>query len=96
MFSAPDPKEQWIKVSKAEIEKLPDHAKHLVYTYCLYDETDYYLPENGFKKMDLVNFLNHSNLPNLISIDEGNYFEASRAIATGEELLIDYGTIVDE
>jgi SET domain-containing protein len=45
--------------------------------------------------MDLAVYLNHSDSPNLISINDGEYFEATRDIQSGEELLIDYGTIVD-
>ena len=86
--------EEWIPVPKTDIEQLPAHSKTLVETYCLYDENNYYVPEYGFKKMDLVNFLNHSDTPNIISINEGEFFEALRDIANGEELLIDYGELV--
>ena len=55
---------------------LPEHARHLVETYCLYDEEHYHVPEDGFKKMDLVHFLNHSGTPNVRSIDDGAWFEA--------------------
>ena len=95
MFSKAQPnKDEWIKVSKEEIAKLPNHSQALIENYCLYDENSYYVPEYGFKKMDLVNFLNHSNTPNIVSINDGEYFEALRDIPTGEELFIDYGQIV--
>jgi SET domain-containing protein len=45
--------------------------------------------------VDLVIYLNHSDTPNVISVNDGEYFEAIRDIAAGEELLVDYGTIVD-
>jgi SET domain-containing protein len=45
--------------------------------------------------MDLVNFLNHSDTPNIISINDGEFFEAIQDIKKGEELVIDYGEIVD-
>jgi len=85
----------WIKVPISDIEKLPDHSRNLVETYCLYDETNYYLPDYGFKVMDLVNYLNHSSTPNVISVNEGEYFESLREISAGEELLVNYGEIVD-
>ena len=97
MFSKEDPtKEEYIKISTAEIDILPAHSRHLVTTYCLYDSNNYFVPACGFKKMDLVNFLNHSDEPNIISINEGQFFEAIRDIKTGEELLVDYGELVDE
>ncbi len=86
---------EWIKVPIAEIEQLPDHSRNLVETYCLYDELHYYMPDYGFKLMDLVNYLNHSSSPNVISVNEGQYFETLREIKAGEELFVNYGEIVD-
>jgi SET domain-containing protein len=95
MFSKANDEEQWITISKAEVENLPPHAKALIENYCLYDEENYFVPDYGFKKMDLVNFLNHSDTPNIISVNDGEFFEAIRDINQGEELVIDYGEIVD-
>ena len=95
MFSKANEQEQWIPVTKTEVENLPEHAKALIENYCLYDEANYFVPDYGFKKMDLVNFLNHADIPNIISINDGEIFEAIRDIKTGEELFIDYGEIVD-
>lgn len=97
MFSKPviNP-EQWLKIPRTDIDRLPSYSKQLVETYCLYDDDNYFVPEYGFKKMDLVNFINHSDTPNIISINDGEYFEAIKDISNGEELLADYGTMVDE
>ncbi|MEJ0054359.1 MAG: SET domain-containing protein-lysine N-methyltransferase [Bacteroidota bacterium] len=95
MFSKPDVNDKWISVSKKEVESLPVHAQHLVGNYCLYNEENYFIPDYGFKKIDLSLFLNHGDSPNIISINEGEYFEAIRDIRAGEELVIDYGEIVD-
>jgi SET domain-containing protein len=95
MFSSPgNEQEDWLKIPREEIDLLPAHSKQLIETYCLYDDENYFVPEYGFKKMDLVNFLNHADTPNIISINEGEFFEAINDIRTGEELLIDYGAIV--
>jgi len=97
MFSNPEKgKEEWLEIPRAEIDLLPPHSKQLIETYCLYDDDNYFVPEYGFKKMDLVNFLNHSATPNVISINEGEFFEALRDILSGEELLVDYGELVKE
>ena len=85
----------WIKVPIRDIEQLPEASRNMVETYCLYDETDYYLPDYGFKVMDMVNYLNHSSEPNVISVNDGEYFESLRDIAEGEELFVNYGHIVD-
>ena len=96
MFSKPNVDDNWILISKKEIEVLPPHSKFLIENYCLYDAENYYVPDHGFKKVDLVLFLNHSDTPNIISLNDGEYFEATRDIQAGEELFLDYGEIVDE
>jgi len=72
-----------------------EHSRNLVETYCLYDDENYYVPDYGFKVMDLVNYLNHSATPNIISINNGECFEALTNISAGTELLINYGEIVE-
>ena len=86
---------EWIKLSFEEVEQLPAHSRNLIETYCLYDETHYFVPDYGFKLMDLVLYLNHSHEPNIASINDGEHFEALRDIKEGEELLVNYGTIAE-
>ena len=86
---------EWIEVSKEEVDALPKHSRDLVENHCLFDEKSYFIPDYGFKLVDLVIYLNHSNTPNVISINDGERFEAIRDIACGEELFVDYGTIVE-
>lgn len=85
----------WIRLSFEEAEQLPEHSRLFIETYYLYDETHYFIPGHGCKIMDMASYLNHSNAPNIISVAEGAYFEALRDIATGEELFVDYGEIVE-
>ena len=87
---------EWHRIQKKEVDTLPKHAKQLVENHCLYDDDHYFIPEYGFKLFDMVVFLNHSDQPNLRSINNGEYFEALRDIHSGEELFIDYGTIVED
>lgn len=86
---------KWIKLPIKEVEKLPVHSKDLVETYCVFDEEHYFVPDYGFKVMDMVNYLNHSQSPNIISINEGEDFEALKDIPAGSELLINYDHIVE-
>ena len=85
----------YISLSFAEVEQLPPHAKDFIETYYLYDEQQYYIPAHGCKVMDMANYLNHSSLPNIISVEEGRWFEATRDIKEGEELFVNYGEIVE-
>jgi len=85
----------WIKIPKEEVDALPAHSKILIETYCLFDTNNFYVPDYGFKIMDLVNFLNHSEEPNIISINDGEEFETIKDIKAGEELFVNYGDIVE-
>lgn len=87
---------EWIEVSKEEVDALPKHSRDLVENHCLFDDKSYFIPDYGFKLVDLVIYLNHSDTPNVVSINDGERFEAIRDIACGEELFVDYGTIVEE
>ena len=87
---------EWIKISKAEIENLPSSSRFLVENHCLYDDKHFYVPEYGFKMIDPVIYINHSDTPNIRSINDGMDFEALREITEGEEIFIDYGEIVED
>jgi SET domain-containing protein len=86
---------EWINLSFEEVEKLPAHTRNLVETYCLYDDENYFVPGYGFKMMDMVLYLNHSSQFNITSVNDGEQFEALRDIKTGEELLLNYGSIAE-
>ena len=87
---------EYIKLPIRDVEALPEHSRNLVETYCLYDDHHYYVPEYGFKIMDMVLYLNHSSTPNVRSINDGEFFEALRDISAGEELLVNYSSIVEK
>lgn len=86
---------EWTTVTRKEVDELPVHAKDIVENYCLYDDDNYFIPAQGFKAIDLSLFLNHSDTPNIISVNDGEYFETIREIKKGEELFVDYGEIVE-
>lgn len=50
------------------------------------------LPEYGLNDMDIAHFLNHSNRPNVRTIDGGFNFITSRKVRKGEELTVSYKT----
>ena len=85
----------WIELSFAEVAQLPAHSRNFVETYYLYDTEKYFIPDQGCKVMDMANYLNHSHTPNIVSVNEGEYFETLRNIQKGEELFVDYGEIVE-
>jgi hypothetical protein len=96
MFTPPGNDDDFVAVPRALVEAEPAHVRALVENYCLYDDTTYWVPRDGFRQIDLSLCLNHSDTPNVVSVNDGAYFEALRDIAAGEELLVDYGELVDD
>ena len=86
---------EWVIVPRSETDALPVHARELIENYCLYDEGNYFIPAQGFKAIDLSLFLNHSDTPNIFSVNDGEYFETIRPVRKGEELFVNYGDIVE-
>ncbi len=86
---------EWIRLTLEEVAQLPAHSKNFIETYYLYDNEHYFIPGHGCKVMDMASYLNHSSLPNLVSISDGAYFETTRDISEGEELLVDYGSLAE-
>lgn len=91
-----DSEDEWIHLTFSDVRSLPTSSQFLIETYCLFDHLGYFVPAHGFEKMDLSLFLNHSDTPNIASLNDGESFVALRQIHAGEELLVDYGTIVQE
>jgi len=96
IFSKPAAADQWITITREDVSSLPAHVQEMIYTYCLFDDENYFIPAKGFKKMDLSHYINHSDQPNIRSLSDGDFFESLSEIKSGEELLIDYGTIVED
>ena len=85
---------EWISLPIKDVEALPEHSRLLIETYCLFDEESYFVPESGFKTIDPVIYLNHSSQPNIMSVNDGEEFEALVDIYPGQELLVNYGHLV--
>jgi SET domain-containing protein len=92
MFAPPH--NHFTHLSYAQVATLPTHVQAVIENYCLYDEAGYFVPNQGFTVMDVSLFLNHSDTPNLVSVNDGDYFEAIEDIPAGTELTLNYGTIV--
>jgi len=91
----PNNKIQWIKFTAAEVESLPPHSCFMIQRYFVFYEGFYYVPDCGLKFMSNVFFVNHSETPNIVSINDGECWEALRDIEVGEELFIDYESLDD-
>jgi SET domain-containing protein len=91
----PNKKIEWVKLTEAEVESLPEHSRYMVQRYWVNYEGFYYVPDSGLKFMPAVCFLNHSENPNIVCINDGECWEAVRDIEVGEELFINYESLDD-
>ena len=87
------PPQEWPALPLERLAELPAHARKLIDTYCLQDDDFAYLPPHGFRVLDMVMYLNHSDTPNLKQVNAGDDFITLREVAEGEELTLDYGTL---
>lgn len=79
-----------VKVSSAEVEKLPPEIKELYQDFCVLLNGEYECP-TSFNQLTPSWYLNNSDDPN-VAPDEELKFYALRDIRAGEELTADYGS----
>jgi len=82
--------EKYVEFDKKELEHLPKEVKKLIHDYCAEEENKVWIPEYGFNPTHLLRFINHSNAPNVKTVDDGTVFVTTRKIKKGEELLSNY------
>lgn len=82
--------EEYIEFNKKELEHLPMEVKRLIHDYCAEEDNKVWIPEYGFNPTHLLRFINHSEAPNVKSMDDGTTFITTRKIKRGEELLSNY------
>ena len=77
-------------------KKVPESKRFFFDNFCVLTVVDgvkgYWAPKDD-RQMSLAWYLNHSKTPNLVMQDGGETFWASRNIAAGEELTIDYADL---
>jgi len=90
-----DEDKEWIPFKKEELKEIHPSVAQAIKDLCVFSEGVYWVPKIGLHTLDIAQFLNHSDAPNLVSDKFGEIFVTSRIIKTGEELTIDY-RIFDE
>lgn len=75
---------KYIRSRRLKSRQIPDAFK----TYCIIEDDETYRAPLRFNRMEIGWFINHSFTPNIEKRD-GNFY-ALRAIAAGEEIVIDY------
>jgi hypothetical protein len=91
-FKNCDPFGDVLEIAEAELEAsdVPEAAKKMVRDFCALQNGVYFVPDYGLDAIDKSYFLNHSDEPNMTTLEDGETFVVSRDIVEGEELTADY------
>lgn len=84
---------RWFKFKQVDLNKLDKSILKMISDF-FGSEVDgtVYIPQGGLNNMNVSYYLNHSNKPNVKTIDGGATFVTIRKIKKGEELYSDYRT----
>jgi len=79
-----------IRIEDPEIKKMMDDF------FVIEENKKVFVPENALNGMDISFFVNHSENPNIETVDGGFTFKTLRKINKGEELIVSYATYDDK
>lgn len=91
-FKNADPLGDVLRIPKEELDAFPapKEAKDMVRDFCALQDGIYFVPNYGIDALTKNYYLNHSDKPNMVTLDEGETFLTTRIIKKGEELTANY------
>jgi len=81
----------WVEVKSEELRQADAGIGKVILNLFVPTEGRVMVPVTGTNLINIGSYLNHSEQPNVATRD-GNCFRATRPIAAGEELTVDYRT----
>jgi len=87
-----DEDKEWFPFKSEEFEGMHPSIVQTIKDLCVFSEGVYWVPKLGLHTLDIAQFLNHSETPNLTSDKDGEIFVTNRPIKAGEEITVDYRT----
>jgi hypothetical protein len=78
--------------STDDLKDVPENVRTMVQDYFGKEDGLYYIPATGVNPLDILHFINHSDVPNVETINGGSVFVTTRDVKAGEELYADYRT----
>lgn len=87
--------EKWHKFKVSELKNLDSAVMEMVQDFFVVEKNETLtIPKSGLNGMDMSFYVNHSDKPNVKTIDNGFSFVSLRKIKKGEEILVSYKTYV--
>lgn len=85
-------KTRYYKIHESDLADFPTEVAKMINDYCSGDKGYIYIPVTGLNPLELGHFINHSDNPNVITVDDGDNFQTTRLIRKGEEVVVDFNT----
>ena len=85
----------YIFLKKGDLEVFDIEIQNLIKSLYILEEKGVWIQKTGLNHLDYSYYINHSNEPNLIYIQNKNYYLPKRDIKKGEELTYDYNEVSD-
>ncbi len=85
--------EKWYKFHVSELKKIDPEVMEMIKDFFVIEKDQTLtIPKSGLNGMDMSFYPNHSDKPNIKTIDNGFSFVSLRKIKKGEELVVSYKT----
>ena len=86
------PNYKWYNFKVSDFKNLDKELLKMIDDFFVIEkDNSVHIPEYGFNGMDMSFYVNHSNKPNLKTVDNGYTFVSLKKIHKGEELTVCYG-----
>ena len=85
----------YIFLKKGDLEVFDIEIQNLIKSLYILEEKGVWIQKTGLNHLDYSYYINHSNEPKLIYIQNKNYYLPKRDIKKGEELTYDYNEVQD-
>jgi len=93
----PDTKlNKWEKVKISDLKDVHPNICKMIDDFGVKEGDNIWVPSAGLNNLNISYFINHSKSPNMIAMDQGDYFLTLREIKEGDELTVDYEAYDEE
>tara|TARA_Y100000114_G_scaffold14195_1_gene11498 strand:+ start:719 stop:1120 length:402 start_codon:yes stop_codon:yes gene_type:complete len=87
--------DDYIFLKNKDLEVFDVEIQNLIKSLYILEEKGVWVQRTGLNHLDYSYYINHSDEPNLIYIQNKNYYLPKRNIKKGEELTYDYNEVQD-